>query len=118
MPTYTYRCNACSNQFEVRQRINEPPVSACPVCGGAPRRVVSQVGIVFKGSGFYVTDNRGSSSRSTSATGGSAADSGNAAGSGSADKSAGGETPATGTEKPATGSETPPKPASKAETPI
>lgn len=68
MPTYTYRCNACGNQFEVRQRISEPPVSECPVCGGAPRRVVSQVGIVFKGSGFYVTDNRGSSGRVATST--------------------------------------------------
>lgn len=68
MPTYTYRCNACGNQFEVRQRISEPPVSECPVCGGMPRRVVSQVGIVFKGSGFYVTDNRGSSGRVTTST--------------------------------------------------
>lgn len=59
MPTYTYRCNACDHEFERRQRMTEEPVRQCPVCGELEvRRVISQVGIVFKGSGFYVTDNR------------------------------------------------------------
>ncbi len=58
MPTYTYRCNDCSTEFERRQRFSEAPLEQCPVCGGVPRRVVSAVGVVFKGSGFYVTDNR------------------------------------------------------------
>lgn len=73
MPLYTYRCNDCDHEFEVRQRMTEDPLSICPVCGGNIRRVVSSVGVVFKGSGFYVTDNRsssvnGSSSRSSSAS--------------------------------------------------
>lgn len=60
MPLYTYRCNECDHEFQVRQRMVEDPLTECPVCGGGVRRVVSSVGVVFKGSGFYVTDNRSS----------------------------------------------------------
>lgn len=58
MPTYKYRCKECDHEFEARQRMSDKPLSECPVCGGDVRRVVGSVGIVFKGSGFYVTDNR------------------------------------------------------------
>lgn len=58
MPTYKYRCKECGHEFEVRQRMSENPLTECPACGGTVRRVVGSVGIVFKGSGFYVTDNR------------------------------------------------------------
>lgn len=58
MPLYTYRCNDNGHEFQVRQRMVDDPLTECPVCGGSVRRVVSSVGVVFKGSGFYVTDNR------------------------------------------------------------
>jgi putative FmdB family regulatory protein len=60
MPLYTYRCNECDHEFQVRQRMVDDPLTDCPVCGGGVRRIVSSVGVVFKGSGFYVTDNRSS----------------------------------------------------------
>lgn len=60
MPLYTYRCNECDHEFQVRQRMVDDPLTECPVCGGDVRRIVSSVGVVFKGSGFYVTDNRSS----------------------------------------------------------
>ena len=60
MPLYTYRCNDNDHEFQVRQRMMDEPITVCPVCGGPVRRVVSSVGVVFKGSGFYVTDNRSS----------------------------------------------------------
>ena len=63
MPTYKYRCNECDHEFEVRQRMSDDPITECPVCGGGVRRVVGSVGIVFKGSGFYVTDNRSSNGK-------------------------------------------------------
>ncbi len=63
MPTYKYRCKECDHEFEVRQRMSDKPLSECPVCGGDVRRVVGSVGIVFKGSGFYVTDNRSSNGK-------------------------------------------------------
>jgi putative FmdB family regulatory protein len=60
MPLYTYRCIENDHEFQVRQRMVDDPLTECAVCGGPVRRVVSSVGVVFKGSGFYVTDNRSS----------------------------------------------------------
>ncbi len=61
MPTYEYECAACRHRFERRQKIDEEPVRICPECGGATRRVLHPVGIIFKGSGWYITDSRSSS---------------------------------------------------------
>lgn len=58
MPTYEYECGACG-PFEQFQRITEDPLSDCPRCGSAVRRLISSgTGIIFKGSGFYSTDSR------------------------------------------------------------
>jgi putative FmdB family regulatory protein len=62
MPVYEYQCDSCQLRFERFQRFSEGPVTVCPNCGGAVRRVIQPVGVIFKGSGFYVTDNRGKSS--------------------------------------------------------
>ena len=64
MPIYTYRCKECDHEFEVRQRMTDDPLTECPVCQGEIRRVVNSVGVVFKGKGFYVTDNRSGQSAS------------------------------------------------------
>lgn len=57
MPTYEYECNNCRFHFELLQGINEPPVKNCPKCGGGVRRLISGgAGLIFKGSGFYITD--------------------------------------------------------------
>jgi putative FmdB family regulatory protein len=58
MPIYAYKCKSCEHRFEARQRFSDNPLTDCPVCDGNIRRVISPVGVVFKGSGFYVTDNR------------------------------------------------------------
>ena len=63
MPTYTYRCKKCGHEFDARQSMMDAPLTDCPVCEGQLRRVVGRVGVVFKGSGFYVTDNRGSNGK-------------------------------------------------------
>ena len=63
MPIYVYQCETCGVTFERRQRMSEQPLTDCPECDeGRVRRVIQPVGIVFKGSGFYVTDNRSPSS--------------------------------------------------------
>jgi putative FmdB family regulatory protein len=60
MPYYQYRCNECEHEFEKRQRMSDEPLTVCPVCNGRIRRVVNSVGVVFKGSGFYINDARSS----------------------------------------------------------
>jgi len=65
MPLYEYRCEDCGVRFERRQHINDEPVKVCPECGGKVHRLIYPVGIIFKGSGFYVTDNRAKSSTAT-----------------------------------------------------
>lgn len=67
MPMYTYRCDECGHEFEVRQRFADAPLEECPVCHSQIRRVINSVGVVFKGSGFYVTDNRNGKSKSSTA---------------------------------------------------
>src|ERR1051326_8057096 len=58
VPTYTYKCTACDDMIEKRQSFSDPPLTTCEQCGGSLRKVFHPVGIVFKGSGWYVTDSR------------------------------------------------------------
>ena len=58
MPLYEYECGSCGVRFERLQHLDEEPVKVCPECGGQVRRLFQPVGIIFKGSGFYVTDHR------------------------------------------------------------
>jgi putative FmdB family regulatory protein len=62
MPLYEYQCKACGVRFERVQKFTDEPVKVCPECGGSVYRLLQPVGIIFKGSGFYVTDHRASSS--------------------------------------------------------
>lgn len=67
MPTYEYECRACSHHFEKFQSMSEAPVSVCPACGGAVKRVIGGgTGVIFKGSGFYVTDSKKASNPASS----------------------------------------------------
>lgn len=67
MPTYQYQCTACGEGLEVVQKFTEDALTECPSCDGRLKKVFSAVGIVFKGSGFYRNDSRGSSSSSSTA---------------------------------------------------
>jgi len=68
MPVYTYRCESCGVQFERQQSYTDAPLKVCPECRKKSlKKVISPVRVVFKGSGFYSTDNKSSSGSSTSA---------------------------------------------------
>jgi putative FmdB family regulatory protein len=58
MPLYEYECQACGVRFERQQLITDDAIETCPECGGDVRRVIHPTEIVFKGKGFYATDNR------------------------------------------------------------
>jgi len=62
MPTYEYECKSCSHSFEVFQSMSDSPLTTCPECGSEVRRLIfGGAGVIFKGSGFYVTDKNKSS---------------------------------------------------------
>ena len=64
MPIYEYECRECGQRFERMQSFHDEPIRVCPHCGGETRRVFHPVGVIFKGSGWYITDSRKSSSES------------------------------------------------------
>lgn len=102
MPTYEYRCPQCGNDFEKFQKMSEEPVADCPECGtSAQRRLSGGAGLLFKGSGFYITDYRGESYKKAAD-----ADKG---GSSSGGESKGGESKGGGESKPAAESKPAPK---------
>lgn len=83
MPTYEYECKTHGHRFEVVRSFTDDSITECEVCGEPVRKVFSAAGIVFKGSGFYVTDSRRSSKTPAGSTKGSSASD-----SGSSEKSA------------------------------
>ena len=69
MPTYDYRCTVCGNQFEHFQSMFDEPLRICPKCNSAVKRVISGgSGLIFKGSGFYITDYKNKKSNNNSAS--------------------------------------------------
>jgi len=56
MPYYEYQCNECDHRFEAYRKVTDPPLTRCPKCRGRVRKIFRPVGIIFKGSGFHVTD--------------------------------------------------------------
>ncbi|GAB4482193.1 MAG: zinc ribbon domain-containing protein [Anaerolineae bacterium] len=72
MPIYAYRCASCGQHFEIRQGFDEDDLTTCPLCSaeGHVRRVLEPAGIIFKGSGFYVTDNKRSKNPAAPGTNG------------------------------------------------
>ncbi|MEU0221451.1 FmdB family zinc ribbon protein [Streptomyces sp. NPDC006265] len=97
MPTYQYQCTECGEGLEAVQKFTDDALTECPNCMGRLKKVFSAVGIVFKGSGFYRNDSRGSSSSSapaaksssssSSSSGSSSSDSGSGSGSSSSGSS-------------------------------
>jgi putative FmdB family regulatory protein len=93
VPTYQYACTSCGDRLEVVQKFSDDPLTECPTCHGALRKVFSPVGVVFKGSGFYKTDSRSSRSSSTAGSGSGTSSTESAPAASGADS---GSTPSTG----------------------
>ncbi|WP_242900744.1 FmdB family zinc ribbon protein [Actinomadura terrae] len=94
MPTYQYVCTECGEPLEVVQKFSDDALTECPACNGKLRKVFSAAGIIFKGSGFYRTDSRGSGKTATagassngSSSNGASNGSGDSGGSGKSDSS-------------------------------
>jgi putative FmdB family regulatory protein len=68
VPTYDYRCKACGQELEVVQSFTDDALTTCEACGGPLRKVFGNVGIAFKGSGFYKNDSRGKSASTAAGT--------------------------------------------------
>jgi putative FmdB family regulatory protein len=64
LPTYGYRCGSCGHEFETHQRITDKPLTECPKCGAKLSKKMYAAGVIFKGSGYYTTDYKGSSESS------------------------------------------------------
>ncbi|MFE2229523.1 FmdB family zinc ribbon protein [Streptomyces kronopolitis] len=91
MPTYQYQCTECGEGLEAVQKFSDDALTECPSCNGRLKKVFSAVGIVFKGSGFYRNDSRGSSSSSSPAkSSGASGSSSSSDSSGSSSSSSGG----------------------------
>ncbi|WP_026255795.1 FmdB family zinc ribbon protein [Mycobacterium sp. 155] len=89
MPTYSYACTECGNRFDAVQAFSDDALTTCPKCSGRLRKLFGSVGVVFKGSGFYRTDNResGKSSSNGSAKSGESSSSSEKASSSSSSSS-------------------------------
>jgi putative FmdB family regulatory protein len=120
VPTYSYACTECDNRFDIQQTFTEDALTQCPQCSARLRKLFGNVGVVFKGSGFYRTDARreaGTGSGSTKAAtadvkgGGSSGDGGSSSTS-SSSSSEGGSGAASTTAAPATSTSSPAKAAS------
>lgn len=102
MPTYEYVCPNCGARFEIWQKMSDDPLTTCRTCGGAIHRVLYPAGIVFKGGGFYSTDNRHDSTAKASVPAASAkADSAGPASGGGTTDATGSGSASSGESKPA-----------------
>jgi putative FmdB family regulatory protein len=72
MPTYGYRCGSCGHEFEIRQKITDEPLITCPKCKGTLAKMLYPAGVIFKGSGYYTTDYKGSAKSAGDSSNGAA----------------------------------------------
>ncbi len=107
MPTYSYACTECGNRFDAVQAFSDDALTTCPKCSGKLRKLFGSVGVVFKGSGFYRTDNRESGKSSSNG----AAKSTDSSSSSSSDSSSSSSTSSSSTSSSSSSSSSSPAPA-------
>ena len=93
MPTYSYACTECGNRFDVVQAFSDDALTTCEKCSGRLRKLFGNVGVVFKGSGFYRNDSR---EASKSSSGGSSSSSASSSSESSSEKSSSSDTSSAG----------------------
>ncbi|MFR9795903.1 FmdB family zinc ribbon protein [Streptomyces sp. MS06] len=98
MPTYQYQCTECGEGLEAVQKFTDDALTECPRCDGRLKKVFSAVGIVFKGSGFYRNDSRGSSSSSSPASSKASASSSESSSGSASGSASGSEAKSSGTK--------------------
>lgn len=99
MPTYSYHCDTSDHEFDIVQRFSDDALTVCPECGGNVRRVIQPVGVVFKGSGWYINDSRKGSGSDKSAASSGEKSSEKSESAGSSEKSSETSKPASSSEK-------------------
>jgi putative FmdB family regulatory protein len=107
VPTYSYACTECDNRFDVVQAFSDDALKTCEQCSGRLRKLFGNVGVVFKGSGFYRNDSREaskSSSSSSSSSEGSSSEGSSSEGSSSSEKSTSSEKSSSSSDKPSSDS--------------
>ena len=87
MPTYSYACTECGNRFDAVQAFSDAALTTCAECNGRLRKLFGNVGVVFKGSGFYRTDSRESAKSSAKSSANGSATSSESTGSSKSEKS-------------------------------
>ncbi|WP_396903729.1 FmdB family zinc ribbon protein [Mycolicibacterium phlei] len=87
MPTYSYACTECDDRFDAVQAFSDASLTTCKKCNGRLRKLFGNVGVVFKGSGFYRTDNRESGKKSSNGSSSSSSESSSSSSSSSSDSS-------------------------------
>ena len=87
MPTYSYACTECDNRFDAVQAFTDDALTTCSKCAGRLRKLFGKVGVVFKGSGFYRTDNRESAKSASNGSTNGSSSSGESSSSSSSDSS-------------------------------
>lgn len=106
MPTYQYRCTECGTEIERVQKFSDPALTTCEDCGGTLRKVYNPVGIVFKGSGFYATDNRTKGSAAAAAPATSSSSESKSSDSSSSSSTSGSSSSSSSTTSPSSSSTT------------
>jgi putative FmdB family regulatory protein len=102
MPTYSYRCTACDNAFDVSQSFTDDALTECPACEGRLRKIFSVTGVTFNGSGFYRTDSRAAQKESGSKESGSKQSGSSTSGDSSSSGGAGGSSGSSGSSSVST----------------
>ena len=102
MPTYSYACTECGDRFDAVQAFSDSALTTCSKCNGRLRKLFGNVGVVFKGSGFYRTDSRESSKSSTKSSSNGSASSSESTSSSSSEKSSSSANGSSSSSAPAT----------------